>query len=55
VTQTRAEQLRHRADELNDEAQTIRYTEPRTSRHLDTIARDLRAIAAALPPERGQQ
>lgn len=52
---TRAEQLNHRADELNDEAQNIRYSEPRTSRHLDAIARDLRQMAANLPPERGQE
>ena len=52
---TRAELLRHRADEVDDEADQIRWSNPTSARHLQRVARDLRTIAANLPPERGQQ
>ena len=52
---TRAEALRHRADEIDDEAAQIRWTNPTSARHLERVARDLRRLAQALPPERGQQ
>jgi hypothetical protein len=51
---TRADQLRCRADDLDNHATAIRWTEPVESRALRRIAADLREIADHSPPERGQ-
>ena len=50
---TRADALRHRADELEGDSDEIRWTHPVVARHLNKVAREMRNIAETLPPERG--
>jgi hypothetical protein len=49
---TRAERLRARAEQLDDTADRLRWSEPTEARALHRVACDLRDIAAHLPPER---
>jgi hypothetical protein len=49
---TRADRLRQRAREVEDDAESIRFTNPTEYRRFKAIAIDLRDIADHLPPER---
>lgn len=49
---TTADRLRQRASEIEGSAHEVRWTNPHEYRRLSAVARDLREIAAHLPPER---
>ena len=48
---TTADQMRNRADELDRIADGLRWIAPHAARRNEAIARELRELAAHLPPE----
>lgn len=52
---TPKEHLEHIADQADGSAHEIRYTEPWESRTLLRLARELRELAANLPPQPRQE